>query len=389
MASVLLQDPYHPYAVRFIELLHDKYGHGAVCFFTDRRTRVCNAAAFPALRSPLVEAVYDVSLDDLAGFAERVKQRHAIAGVVPFAEPTVLAAAELSERLGLGWNDRATVERFRDKYAFKEHLRAHHPHVRVNGSRLVKTVDDVLPGGVPVFPRYVLKPNDGWGNRDIAYLDASSPRAAVEALLAGAARPLVMEEYVDGPEYFVNGQVDARGDAVVVAVFRYGRTEANGCSVDSETRSVRRSDPAFAVVEAYARDVVRASGLTRSPFHLEVKVDARGPCLIEAGARLAGNENAWVCNRLHGDALDLFDVAAHYYVRTTDYGPMETNWARYDASSAVYVHGLASRRGRLRTVRGIREVEALPTFARWVKKPAVGDRIEPTVSSLTSPGAPC
>jgi hypothetical protein len=168
-------------------------------------------------------------------------------------------------------------------------------------------------------------------------------------------------------------------------VFRSGRTEITGSNVDYQTRSVRRSDPAFAAVEAYARDVVRASGLKRSPFHLEVKVDERGPCLIEAGARLAGNDNAWVCNRLHGDALDLFDVAAHYYVRSTDYGPMKTDWARYDASAAVYVHGVASRRGRLHSVDGVREVEALPTFARWVKEPRVGDRLERTVSSLTAP----
>lgn len=385
MASVLVQDPYHPYAVRFIELLHGKYGHGAVCFFTDRRTRVCSGASYAALRAPLVEAVYDVSPDDLAGLADRVRRRHEIVGVVPYAEPTVLAAAELSELLGLGWNDRTTLQRFRDKFAFKEHLRARHRHLRVNGSRLVKTVDDVLPGGRPVFPRYVLKPNDGWGNRDVTYLDASSPRAAVEAALDRATRPLVMEEYVGGVEYFVNGQVDARGESTVFAVFRYGRAEVNGCSVDSETRSVRRSDPAFAVVEAYAREVVRASGLRRSPFHLEVKVDERGPCLVEAGARLAGNENAWVCNRLHGDALDLFDVAAHYYVRSTDYGTIATDWARYDATTAVYVHGVASSRARVHSVEGVREIEALPTFARWVKKPGVGDRIEPTVSSLTVP----
>jgi hypothetical protein len=386
MASALFQDPCHPYAVHLIELLHRRHGHRAVCFFTDRKMRVREASAYPTLRSPLVEAVYDVSIDALGPFAERLRRRHDIVGVVPFAEPTVLAAAELAERLDLGWNDVETIRRFRDKHALKEHLRAHYPQIRVNSSRLVRGLEDVLPSGKPVFARYVVKPNDGWGNRDIAYFDESTPRHLVEAVVRKAQGPLVLEEYVSGIEYFVNGQVDARGEITVVAIFRYTRVHANGCSnLDYETRNVRHADPVFALLEAYTREVIRASGLVRSPFHLEIKVDERGPCLIEAGARLPGHENAWVCNALHGGGLDVFDAAAHFYVSTADYGPLQTDWNRYDSTDAVYVHGIAMRRERICTVDGDQEVEALPCFAGWVKKPKLGDRMVPTVDSLTAP----
>jgi hypothetical protein len=386
MPSVLIQDPHHPYAEHLIKLCHERYGLSAVCFFTDPKARALYAHAYPTLRSPLVEAVYDIRLQELEGFAERLRNRHEIVGVVPFLEPTVLPAALLAERLKLGWNRLETMRRFRDKHALKEHLRVQHPNVRVNASRLVKSLEDVLPGGVPPFARYVIKPNDGWGNDDVEMFDDTTPCEVVAAFVRAARRPLVIEEYIEGVEYFVNGQVDAHGEAAIVAAFRYTRVAANGrANIDYETRRVRHAAPTFGVLEEYTRQVVRASGLVRCPFHVEMKIDGRGPCLIEFGARLAGNGNAWVCNDLHGGQLDVFAAAAHSYVSDADYGPLGFDWEHYDATDVVYVHGVATRRERIHTVEGVAEVERLASFDRWVKKPEVGGNVVPTVSSLTAP----
>ena len=51
---------------------------------------------------------------------------------------------------------------------------------------------------------------------------------------------------------------------------------------------VHRGDPAFQAVAGYSARVIKASGLRRCPFHLEVIVDEKGPCLIEAAARIKG-----------------------------------------------------------------------------------------------------
>jgi hypothetical protein len=391
MTCVLVQDPLHPYAVHLMELVFRRYGHRSVCFFTDGASRAQHERAYPTLRTELVEANYHVSLDELPRFAESVRRRHGVVGVLPFNEQTVLASAQLADALGLGWNRLETMLRFRDKYAMKQFLRERHPHMRVNGSRRVEGIEDVLPGGAPRYERYVIKPNDGWGNRDVAVFDAATPRASVEAYLdrvrsSREPPPLVLEEYVGGVEYFVNGQAGARGEPAIVAIFRYGRVDANGRrDIDHETRSVPRADPAFAPLAAYARALVEASGLVRSPFHIEIKLDAQGPCLIEMSARFAGNRNAYACNALHGGRLDVFAAAAHGYVSKDDYGPLGEDWDRYDATAAVYVHGIATRRERVHSLRGVSEVERLPSFAGWVKKPRLGERVVPTVSSLTMP----
>jgi len=110
----------------------------------------------------------------------------------------------------------------------------------------------------------------------------------------------------------------------------------------------------------------------------KIKVDDKGPCLIEVGARLAGNGNAFVCNDMHGGKLDVFDVAAHYYFSSEPYGDEGHDWDFYDRQNVLYVHGIASRSEVIYQLAGISEVEALPEFKRWAKRPSLGDQLHPT-----------
>ena len=72
----------------------------------------------------------------------------------------------MSNALGLDWNSLEVMRRFRDKFALKQFLRASRPDVRVNRSILVRSAAGVLTAGAGAFARFVLKPNDGYGNRD-------------------------------------------------------------------------------------------------------------------------------------------------------------------------------------------------------------------------------
>jgi hypothetical protein len=197
---------------------------------------------------------------------------------------------------------------------------------------------------------------------------------------------VLMEEYVDGTEFFVNGQVDAKGNVSVVAIFEYVRRAANGChNIDFETLRLPHSSPLFGDLARYTEQVMRATGLLRSPFHLELKADERGPCLIEVGARLAGHGNAFLCGELHGSSLDLIDLAGHYYLHDADYGSLPLDWLEYDSSAVRYVHGVGQNRERLYDLQGVAQVEALPEFYTWVRKPVVGMQVEPTTDSLGMP----
>jgi hypothetical protein len=384
----LIQDPYHEYAGRLIERIHGRFGLRAICFYTSRRERLRRARLFPLLDSALVAASYEVARSDLVRFAAHLRERYDIAAVVPANEPAVLPAAELGELLGVSWAQPEEMRRVCDKLAFKRYLREQHPHIRINASRSVQSLRDVrLVRGEAAYRRFVIKPNSGFGNRAVGLFDESTAEEVIRDFLYGMrGAPLVMEEYIEGDEYFVNGQVDAQGRVLSLAVFRYLRQPANGRhNLDFETLLVPHRDPRFAELTRYAENVLQASGLRRTPFHLELKLDARGPCLIELGARLAGHWNALLCGELHGARLDLIDLAAHYYVSAEDYGPVPLDWDAYDRAAVRYVHGVASRRERIYDLAGLDDVEALTTFYRWVKRPAVGEMLERTADSLTMP----
>ena len=113
---------------------------------------------------------------------------------------------------------------------------------------MVDDVRDALATGE--FDRFVLKPNDGFGNTTIGFFDADGDPAELEQYLRerdGAA--LLMEEYIGGEEYFVDGQVDADGEVECFAVWKYRRRDMNGrkavsvgdISVRTATLSSRRS----------------------------------------------------------------------------------------------------------------------------------------------------
>jgi hypothetical protein len=382
----LVQDPDHEYAIRFIEDLYTRRGHRAVCYFTDRRRRFQAERALPMLRSDAVAAVYDVDLADVRGFARRAATVHPIRGVIPYNEECVLSAAEIDDELALRWNAVDVVRRFRDKFGLKEHLRQTQPTLRMNGSLRAHTAEEAVLA-VRSFSRSVLKPNAGFGNREVTFFDADTPRARIEERFACArGAPIVVEEYVGGREYFVNGQVDARGEVTIIAIFAYTRVAANGRdNLDYRADLVRRDMPEFTALADYATGVVRASGLLRSPFHLEAKIDDEGPCLIEVGARLSGLRNAFVCNYAHGGALDVFDLAAHYYLSDVDYGPIPLRWDIYDRLEIRYVSGIACDPRRSVDPRAIAAIESLPTFQSWAKRPAIGGRTDTTVDCLSMP----
>ena len=385
----LILNPHHEYGVSLIERIHRRHRRRAVCCFTESSISARQAMRLLARsHGEMLSGLYTAHPQRLAPFIEHLRQRHRIEAVAPFDEDSLLPAAEVLEALGLDRERAALLRRFRDKHQLKSHLRAHAPALRMTASERVASVSEVLEvRAAPGYARFVLKPNDGWGNRDIGVFGRDSTPDSIERhLWRLRGRPVVMEEYVGGHEFFVNGQVDGDGRVVVVAIFEYDRQPANGRhNIDFETVKLAHRNPRFERLAHYAREVMRATGLRRAPFHLELKLDAGGPCLIEVGARLAGHGNAQLCGELHGSWVDLLDWAGHCWLSDKPYEDGELDWARYDADALRYVHGVADRSERVYDIEGLEAVEAMPEFYRWVKKPVPGGRIERTVCSHTSP----
>ena len=383
--AYFIVDPYHDYAQRLMGGAFERLGLQAICVHTDPRKRFEARSRFPVDDRWIAEHV-EVPLASLAEFAQQAARRHRVAGALPFNEPTLLPCATLAEAAGVPWCSHETLRRFRDKVALVEQLRRARPDLRLYRQWPVTDLRDIRRIGEDLPDRFVLKPAHGFGNRGIGFFERDASDEALIRFLSDGGAPWVLAERVGGREFFANGQVDASGHASVYAVFEYHRVAANGReALDYLTAKVGRRSRFFAQVDAYVREVIAASGLTRSPFHVEIKIDHRGPCLIDAGARLVGNRNAFVCEDLHGGAFDPFELASTAYLSTSPERPPTLDWDAYDASELLYVQGLATSAGRFYSTDGAREIEKLPEFAGWVSRPELGQRISPTVDLFSAP----
>lgn len=381
----LIQDPYYDDALEFIRTIGLSFGLKAVCFYTDSRARFNGERDEPILTSDLVEAAFDVGTGDLEEFAAEVARRYDVVAVIPFGETILDRAIVLNELLGLDWNPAATMARFRDKYSLKQHVQSTAPHVRVPVGRTVSSLDEVWSGEVP--KKFVLKPNDGGGNFAIGVF-RDDERDAVAAHLAAYPDQTtwVLEEFIEGREFQIPGQVRTDGQIVVLGVFEYVRTEVNGYpTVYAAERQLGTDHPLFEPIATYTRELMAATGLRRCPFHLEVKVDDDGPCLIDLGARYGSGGQGREVSRLHPNRPDAYRIAAQDYLWPNDFAPEPVDWTYYDSVRMVLVYGISTADELIQTLSGVDEVEAMPEFVRWVGKPYVGQRVTETKELLSAP----
>ncbi len=393
--EVLIANPYHPYAIEFIDRYARMHGLRAVCVYTDEGEMRRQAWRYPELRGPQVSASYLLDVESLEAFTDLLRERHAIVAVVPFNEVVLSLSGRIAELLGLDWAQPGILERFRDKYALKAHLRSLDGGPRINAIAAVHTVDDVQAAvATGSFARFVLKPNGGFGNSHIGFFDADGDPDALSAYfreldetdlseMNGA--QLLMEEFIGGEEYFVNGFVDAQGAATPTYVAVHVRTALNGReNVAIGSRAIRTHEPEFDVLVDYTRAVMAATGLRRSPFHLEVKIDHDGPCLIEVAARLVGGERVYDDDEAHG-TLDEIAVAARLYLSAQPVGDIGTDWNEYDATVRGRASGTSTEYGRIARLTGVDEVERWPGFVRWAQRPAIGGLLVPTRTIFEQP----
>lgn len=284
-------------------------------------------------------------------------------GVIPWDEESILIGAELSDLLGLGWNSLEVIERCRDKGVMKAWLRAH-SEARLNAARVVTDGRQALDfqRSVNSWP-IVAKPTGGAGSENVYFpTDDDSLLAACQRVLESGDGEVLLEEYIGGQELAVNGLVDARGDLLVTDVWAYDRRESHGVpNLYFRVDKVDSRHPLFWRLGDYAATVVESLGLRRAPIHMEVKVDDRGPCLIEVGARFGGGHLPMIASKLHG--RNLFELAACHYLQHLELSQEEIDHDRYDSYEASIVLGVQSDEiRRIRLVHGVDEVRSLPSF---------------------------
>lgn len=386
----IIIDPCQNYPAQMMRYLAE-HGFRAICVFTHHGA----LAAFQGhwrdeIGAPIADEYLMPEWPSLSELAAGITRDHRepIHGIIPWDEMNTLTGAILATELGLDWNSPQVMRCFRDKYLMKETLRRR-SGLRVNHSRLVASLDEVHAFGEEVgrWP-IVVKPSAGAGARSVVFAtnEDELETAAVNVFHAASAEgrgDVLLEEYVGGKEYVVNGVVDGANRFLATDVWTYDKRDtASAKNIYFQTIKCSTTDPEFAPLDDYATAVLEVLGLRRAPVHMELKVDEEGPCLIEVGARFAGGNQPSLASALHDRSL--FALAAYHYVSEGLLDYEDIDYARYDRLHARIVSGVQDRAlERINEIHGLDEVRGLSSFSDFGFVHPLGFPLSATVDLYT------
>jgi biotin carboxylase len=249
---------------------------------------------------PIGGAVIPARSADLDASARRIP---ALAGpvdaVVAADTPMLVLAATVAAKLGLPCNPVDAVRAALDKAAQRQRWAA--AGVPQPSFRLVPAGDCVRQAAEAVGFPCVVKAASLSASQGV--LRADDPAAAVEAgrrvrqvldeAERPAAEPLLVEEYLPGPELSIDGVLTA-GDLTVTAVFdKPGTPDGPTFEETLLVTPSRLAAGTLATAVRAAADAARALGLCTGPVHAELRICDRGPAMLELAPRSIGG----LCSR--------------------------------------------------------------------------------------------
>ncbi|MFJ7335827.1 ATP-grasp domain-containing protein [Streptomyces sp. NPDC101110] len=327
------------------------------------------------------DSVLTVETNDQAALEAAVLELHRaepFEAVLPGSDIYVTATARVAAALNLPGLPVTTVDRVRDKSV----MRAAVAEAGLRTPRFAQaTTDAELRAAAEQvgFP-CVLKPVACSGSIHVSRADDLDQLTAAFQRLVTDPEPdmgklhehrVLVEEYVQGPEFSADGYVLESGEVTVVALSRtLLGPEPDFVELGHLTPALV-DDATLKNVEAYVGDVVRAVGITSGPFHCELRLAADGPVLIEIGARLPGDRIVELLRLVTGVSLPRVAVAIALGVGLEAAGA----FARPQAESAGIRFFSAAGRSSYGELTGWAELEALPEVTETAVYFAPGESI--------------
>lgn len=206
-----------------------------------------------------------------------------IDGILAFTEPQVLAAALVADRLGLPGPSLHASVLSRNKALQRACFAAHdqpQPEFTV-----VADHDRAISWATPRLP-VVVKPLSSFGSAGVEQVsDADTLR---EVLTRRKPEKLLLEKAVDGPEFSWEGFV--RDGEILFGNITAKETTGPPRFVEIAHRSGHRFDERTeGAVRRLTEDVVRCAGIRTGMVHLEFRVTAQGPVIMEVAVRTPGD----------------------------------------------------------------------------------------------------
>ena len=326
---------------------------------------VCAAERPSTLEALAPDNLLTLDFRDPARAAEQAAEfarTHPLAAVVGVDDLTTVAAAAIAERLGLRSNSAGAAAAARNKLEARRRFGA----AGVPQPRYRTVPLDADPAAAARAVEYpcVLKPLALSASRGVIRADDPAQLVAafhrIAAILrradtspdGDAARVLLAEEFVPGREVALEGLLRT-GTLETLALF--DKPDPLDGPFFEETIYVtpsRLPDAVQARVRQVGQDACKALGLVEGPVHAELRVNERGPWVLEVAARSIGG----LCSRTlrFGTGMTLEEVILRHAL---DW-PI-ASLTREGRAAGVMMLPIP-RAGRLRATRGTEAAADVP-----------------------------
>ncbi|MDX6505619.1 MAG: hypothetical protein QOG06_263 [Gaiellaceae bacterium] len=218
------------------------------------------------------------------------------------SDQAVLPTAQLAERIGLPGLPVETARTVADKRRMRAAFDRR--KVRCPKGREATTFEEAEQAFHQLGPPVVVKPVDGSAQRGVTEVreERELSDAVDRALAASRTGALVLEQYLDGDEFTVNGFL-LEGQYFPMSVTRrllHPPPPLGVCVAHRYPSLLKNEAPLFEL----AHQASLAVGLHTGPSYVQVRMRDGQPWAIEVGARLGGGKDAELAKLVTGfDAI--------------------------------------------------------------------------------------
>lgn len=305
-----------------------------------------------------------------------VVEKYGIDAIVTAAtDKPLVMMARIAEKYCFPFYSVETAQWSTDKFQMKQRFELGDvPHAK---GRLAKSVEETADMVYPV----IVKPRDNSGSRGVKLCRTKEEleQSMAEALEYSKLDSVLVEEFIEGPEYSIEGlHYDGKSEVIQftekkTTEFPYnvelGHIQPANISEDNKQK---------------IREIVAKIGKTlkfeNCPSHTELKINERGIFVIETSPRLGGDYITSTLTPL-STGINMEDQLLHIALGEN----VDTQTVRVEKASGVCFLNLPC--GKVTAIDpAINEVRTWPNVYSFATSLKVGDEIHPITSSLNRYG---
>lgn len=322
-----------------------------------------------------VDAFEVVGGQDYEGTCAVVEKYGIDAIVTAATDKPLVMMARIAEKYGFPFYSVETAQWSTDKFQMKQ--RFVEGGVPCAKGRLVKSVEETADMVYPV----IVKPRDNSGSRGVKLCRSKEELAASmsEAFEVSKLDTVLVEEYIEGPEYSIEG-LHYDGKAEVIQFTEKKTTEFPYNVELGHKQPANLTDEQKDSIREIVSKIGKALKFENCPSHTELKINERGIFVIETSPRLGGDYITSTLVPL-STGINMEDQM----LRIALGEKVDTVSGRFEKASGVCFLNLPC--GKVQFIDpAISEVACWPSVKEFSTSLKVGDEIYPISSSLNRYG---